>query len=528
MTTDACDDTCKSFNPALWLGILGLAFLFVLLRWNNFDAPLNRDEGEYAYAAQLLISGGLPYEHSFLQKPPMIAYSYALAGLLAPDVFWAPRILAGVFAALATVLLGYIARREFGPGAALPAMWLMTPMILLPELDEFLANTEMFLLLPLLATAAVYVRSRHCKGGAAHWLAAGILAAITLCYKYTAFPLLALVFAAWSFEEWRGGNRPRAIAGHWLAALSGGTVAAAIVLAPFLLRDGGKKLWECTVVFNRFYAASPIFGMANFWRMLGEFWRFWWMLFLVPCLLVFKPERRVWFWAMLFFLAWLVTAGSLFGHYYIAIMPFWALLAAVALRGFAGWVADKASQPLHWLRPVFTGIVLLAVLAPDARWLVRTRQQFAADRLGPWKTFVESPLVAARLRQITAAGDLVYVAGSEPQILCYAHRFSPTRFDIAYPLMIPTPLAKGYQAEAIHDLQQRPPAAIVLVRFGSSWASQPGTPPDFLDFLKKLLVEKYDLVGGCLSDGRHFRWQEPLGREDMAHCVMILLKRKVP
>src|SRR5271170_1901103 len=118
----------KKFSPALWLGVLGLAFLFVLLRWNNFDAPLTRDEGEYAYAARLLLSGSVPYEHSFLQKPPMVAYSYALAGLLAPDVFWLPRILADVFAALATVLLGYIALREFGPGVAMPAMWLMTPM----------------------------------------------------------------------------------------------------------------------------------------------------------------------------------------------------------------------------------------------------------------------------------------------------------------------------------------------------------------------------------------------------------------
>ena len=528
MSTGACDDTRKRFNPALWLGVLGLAFLFVLLRWNNFDAPLTRDEGEYAYAAQLLLSGSAPYEHCFLQKPPMVAYTYALAGLLAPDVFWSPRILAGVFAALATVLLGYIARREFGPGAALPAMWLMTPMILLPELDQFIANTEMFMLLPLMATAAVYVHSRHCNGGAAHWLAAGILAALTVCCKYTAFPLLALVFAAWSFEEWRGGKSPRAMAGHWLAALLGGTVAAAGVLAPFLLRDGGKRLWECTVAFNRFYAASPFFRTANLWRKLGEFWRFWWIPFLAPCLLVFKLEKRVWFWAMLFVGAWLVTAGSYYGHYYIAIMPFWALLVAVALRGFAGWVAIKISQPLNWLRPVLTGIVVLAVCAPDAAWLLRTREQFAVDRLGPWKTFLISPLVAARLAQHTAAGDFVYVAGSEPQILCYARRFSSTRFDIAYPLMIPTPLAKGYQAEAIHDLQQRPPAAIVLVRSPLSWMTQPGSPPDFVDFLKKLLAGNYDIVGGCLSDGGQVRWREPLAGEDMPRCTMILFKRKAP
>jgi len=520
------DDTCKSFKPALWLGVLGLAILFVVLRWNNFNAPLIRDEGEYAYAAQLLLNGKLPYEHSFLQKPPMVAYSYALAGLLAPDVFWFPRILAGAFAALATVLLGYVGRREFGPGVALPAMWLMTPMILLPEMDQCIANTEMFMLLPLMGTVAIYVHGRHCGGGAGHWLAAGVFGALTLCYKYTTFPLLAFVFAVWTFEEWRGGKSPRDLAWHWLAALSGGAVAAAGVLAPFLLRDGGKRLWECTVVFNRYYAVSAFFGTANLWRRLSEFWGFWWILFLVPCLLIFKPERRVWFWAGLFLGAWLGAAGSYYGQYYIAIMPFWALLAAVGVRVFAGWIAVKAGQSPDRLNAVFSGLVVLAVCAPDAAWMIRSREQFVADRLGPWKTFLIAPAVAARLKEHTAPGDLVYVAGSEPQILSYAHRFSSTRFDIAYPFIYPTPLAKGYQAEVIHDLQQRPPAAIVLVRSRSSWMTQPGTPPDFGDFLGKLLAENYEIIGGCLFDDEQGRWHEPLARQQLARCSMILYKRK--
>ena len=144
-------------RPGAWLGVAGLLLLFVALRWNNCNAPLIRDEGEYAYAAQLLRHGVVPYTHSFLQKPPMIIYSYALANAILSQVFWAfSRLLVYLFVALATGLLGFIARREFGAGVALPAMWLMTPMVLLPEIQQFTANTEMFMLLPLLATVAVY------------------------------------------------------------------------------------------------------------------------------------------------------------------------------------------------------------------------------------------------------------------------------------------------------------------------------------------------------------------------------------
>src|SRR5438445_13817343 len=51
-----------------WLGVLGICLLFVVLRWNSHNVPLVRDEGEYAYAAQLLRHGLVPYRDAFLQK----------------------------------------------------------------------------------------------------------------------------------------------------------------------------------------------------------------------------------------------------------------------------------------------------------------------------------------------------------------------------------------------------------------------------------------------------------------------------
>src|SRR2546426_528063 len=59
--------------------VLVLTVLFLAVRWNTFAAPFERDEGEYAYAAWLMRQGILPYENSFMQKPPMVIYTY-LAG----------------------------------------------------------------------------------------------------------------------------------------------------------------------------------------------------------------------------------------------------------------------------------------------------------------------------------------------------------------------------------------------------------------------------------------------------------------
>jgi hypothetical protein len=196
-------------------------------------------------------------------------------------------------------------------------MWLVTPMVLLPGLEQFTANTEMFMLLPMMGVVALYVYARHSNsGGAWIWFAAGSLSAIALCYKYTVFPLLAGVFAFWSWEEFQTRRNLASLGKHWLSALSGLVLGLAATLGFFLIHDGGKSLWEWTVAFNRFYLASKAFGLASFLNRLHLFWNAWWILFLLPVSLILWRERRVWFWIGLFLVAGLTTAGSLYGLLY--------------------------------------------------------------------------------------------------------------------------------------------------------------------------------------------------------------------
>ena len=508
------------------LGLSGILLLFLALRWNSFNLPLIRDEGEYAYAGNLLSHGLAPYQHAFLQKPPMIAYTYALAGLLAPHVFWFPRLLAYFFVALTTGLLAYIARLEFGRGIALPTIWLFTPMLLLPEIDQFTANTEMFMLLPLLATITIYVRSRHygCQRG--QWLSAGFLAATAFWYKYTALPVLMVIFIAWSLEEWRARQSLRWLCRRWFFALLGAAAASLAILAFFLAKDGGNSLWDCTVRFNRFYASSSSFGWATFPSVLKSLWSHWWILFLLPGLLLIRPAPRVAFWFVMWLAAWASANASIYGHYYLPLMPTWALLNAVALQKLARWAATKSPFSEICWRRILIVLALACICFPDLPWMTRTKSQFAARKFSGGNPFAESLLVGKRVAQLTSPQDYVFVAGSEPQILCYAQRFSPSRFVIAYPLMFPTPLAWGYQHEAICELRQHPPAIIVFATSQLSWMPRKGTPSDFLDFLHQFLATDYEVVGGYVLDDHTGHWMEPLPEPVRPKASLIVSRRK--
>jgi len=512
-------------HPGRWLGIVGIAFLFIALRWNSYDAPLIRDEGEYAYSAQLLIHGIAPYQHAFIQKPPMIIYSYALANLLLPDVFWAPRLLAYVFVALATVLLGYITRLEFGKDFVLPAVWLATPMILLPGIDEFTANTEMFMLLPLVATITVYIRSRHRGHRPKYWLAAGFLGVTTLCYKYTTLPVLVFVFLVWSGEQWRQMHDARLLRQSWQAAVLGALLASILELGFFLAHDGAARLWECTVLFNRYYVASNNFAVTCLWSRFGTFWNNWWILFFIPWAALLQPRPRVWFWLGMFVSTIFATGASGYPQYYIVIMPFWALLSAVGICALASRITDRSARPARWARCLLTAAIVLLVIRPDVPWLVCTRERFAEMKMDGFP-FIGSPVVARHMAELSSPNDFVFIAGSEPQILYYARRFSHTRFITVYPLMIPTAVALKYQREAIDDLREFPPKLIVSTPTPNSWLWQAGTPPEFDEFLNQFLQQDYVLVGGYVTGKQEGHWSEPLATNETANADLLVFTRK--
>lgn len=515
--------TRKNLSAVQWLALLGLGALFLALRWNNYAAPLDRDEGEYAYAGQLLVQGIAPYEYAFIQKPPAVFYSYAFSNLLLPHVYWSPRLLADLFVALATLLLGFIARQEFGEGVALPAMWLVTPMILLPGLELSGANVEIFMLLPMMATVAIYCFSRKNGNKNAHWFAAGFLAAVTLLYKYTALPVLTLVFIAWLFELWQPAAKAQPIFRALGCAVAGGGLAGGLGLAFFLIHDGGKTFWECTVAFNRYYAGTDNFSLSYLCSRCEDFFYNWWILFIIPWAVLLQPRSRLWFWAGILICAIIATNGSCYGHYYAALMPFWALLSAAGIRAVALRIAERRAGLTTGL---ITMVCVALILLPDMRWMLCSNEEFAKEKMAVYP-FYEAQILASEVSQRSSPGDFVYVAGSEPEIYYYAQRFSPTRFITTYALMIPTPLAAHYQDEAIQDLQSRPPKLIVFAQTGSGWLRQAATPPEFQNFLGTFLTQHYSLVGAYVkADPQNNYWTTNLDIAGFRSASLLLYQHK--
>ena len=134
------------------LVLVATAAIVIYVRLRLASVPLERDEGEYAYAGQLILSGLPPYDAVYNMKFPGAYYVYAAIMAALGQTDWAIRVgLLTVHLATAGFVFA-VGRRVVGPIAATVAA--MTFMLL--ALDRWamgvFAHATHFIILPAVAS----------------------------------------------------------------------------------------------------------------------------------------------------------------------------------------------------------------------------------------------------------------------------------------------------------------------------------------------------------------------------------------
>lgn len=500
----------------------GLALLFVGLQLNSFNAPFERDEGNYAYGAWIMTKGLTPYVNTFEQKPPLIFFPYLLALFINPLAVWPIHLIAFFSLALTVVILGWLVRREYGPRAGLMAASLLTPMVMQPYFNPFAANTEKFMILPLVGLLAVYVFNRNRESNWP-WFWAAALGTTAVLYKQIAIFVVIYIFLVWLFEDWQREKSFKTGVERVGFALVGALLTFVVVCGYFLARAGLAAFWDQLVVYNRAYIAST--GGLTFIYLIGHLqmlWRFWPLLFfLLGWYLIVRPARW-WFYLGLLLVGLASVFNTPLGHYYIMIMPFWAIVTAVSLDSLALKFKSRAGVAALFM----TLLLLVTMLWPVNDWYFMAPNEVSARNYGPLNPFVEAPIVAKRVAELTRPSDYVFIAGSEAEIYYYAKRLAPSQITGTYGMMFETPPAPAMQKQVIGDLEKHPPRVIVWVRSPLSWLVRPKSPRLIFDYLFRVMKERYVLVGGSIRRGAEAFWQEPLRPETYGSCSIKVYKLK--
>jgi hypothetical protein len=173
--------------PQLWW--LSAALAFTLLRLPSLLQPhWYTDEAGYAAAGREMLSGRMPYSQIWNNKPPLHLATVGAVVHLFGSSETALHLLTMVFGAVALGAAAYIARHLFLPAKAATVTLMVAVMLGLPLFDADLAIPESLLIAPAAwAAAIVVVRLHEGRTAGAGWaVAAGLLAAATVCYQQTA------------------------------------------------------------------------------------------------------------------------------------------------------------------------------------------------------------------------------------------------------------------------------------------------------------------------------------------------------
>jgi 4-amino-4-deoxy-L-arabinose transferase-like glycosyltransferase len=534
----------KHLRTSLPMTLLLLALLFIaVVRIRLLATPLERDEGEFAYAGQLMLQGIPPYKLFYNMKLPGIYAAYAVLML-----FFGQGVSGIHFGFLlvnlaASLLLFRLARRFLDVPGAVAASASYALLSTSPVVLGLWAHATHFVVAAALAGLLLLLRGED-SGKPSLFFCSGLLFGVACLMKQPGgvFGLFGLCLlaarGAREREQWRM---------HWqrLALYGAGLVAPLTLTAGILWQAGVfQRFWFWTVVYARVHAAE--FGWRQGLWLLSLFFKdmpftadglFWITagLGLVSLALV-KGElwKRLWLAAFFVFSAVAVSLSFYFSeHYFVMLLPALCLLAGQALSAAlhwartrmpgAAWTAVAASLFIvMWLLVVFHHRAVFFSLSPDQ----------VCARTYPGNPFVECAQVGRYLREQASPNARIAVLGSEPEILFYARRHSATGYIYMFDFFLPQPYAAAMQREMIAQIQETRPEYVVFVKDPLSWDLRGNFNRDFdapvMAWLPKYAGAFYEPVELVILEPRvEYYWGREAGSRTPQHEAFIgVVKRK--
>jgi 4-amino-4-deoxy-L-arabinose transferase-like glycosyltransferase len=478
--------------------------LFALMRISLISIPFERDEGEYAYIAQRMLVGDVPYRDAFDQKPPGVFLIYLITFALFGQSVQAVHVVMHVWTLAGVVLLFKLVQRLSGTTAGLLAAMAYAVMTAERGVLGSTANTEIFMLTPMIAGILCVTGTREQRIVPWRLIAGGALLACAFWIKQVV--ITDIIFACVIVALVDVSPPQSALHVLWpairrllLLALGAALITAPIFLY-FILHRALHDFLYAAFIYNFGYSTSELGSFALVWgRFRGTFgailaadWLFW--MAGAAAIAVLFVQRH---WRLLgFYLGFLALssvgvsfAGYFRPHYFMQLLPAVASLAGVGLA----WALDRlGTLQKSVIRYAAQTAVLVAVLAvpvfQNRFILFAPSPAVALTRLYGVERFVFSRAMGERLRDRTSPADPILIAGAEPQIAFYAHRKNATRYIFFDPLTARYPGVLENQQQALAEIVSSQPAYIVDVIGVGSGGSTPQagvTEMYFFDSLRR-------------------------------------------
>jgi 4-amino-4-deoxy-L-arabinose transferase-like glycosyltransferase len=467
-------------NFCLFVIFLALLSVTIFIRIRTLSVPLERDEGEYAYAGQLILQGVPPYQLAYNMKMPGIYAAYAaiiaVFGQTASGIHFGVLLINTV----TVILIFLLTKKLFNTlaGVAAATFFAITS---LSRFVQATANAENFVVLPAIAAILLLVKFSETKK---IWqlITAGLLMGVAFMMKQHAIGfiifggILLLLF-----------NKPFTFKKLFAPVV----IYSVCVVLPFLITC--VILWHCGV-FDKFwfwtfdYAGKYVsivplqIGLKMFTAnasLIVQSAPLIWLAALLgfACIFWVQNLRKHWKFLSAFFVCSFISIcpGMYFRfHYFLLLLPAVCILAGAAVftaENLCLKIVKSQKTASVICSAVFIGIWLHTLFLPQNYYFENDPVLISRLTFGS-NAFAEMREIADYIKQHSNTNDQIAVMGSEPEIFFYSQRRSASPYIYMYPLMEPQPYAHKMQQEMITHIEQNKPRFFVFVTNNFSWLQE--------------------------------------------------------
>ena len=493
-----------------WLTVAVAVFGIALaVRIRLLSMPLERDEGEYAYAGQLMLEGISPYKLVYNMKFPGTYAAYALMMSIFGQTITAIHLGLLLVNAATVCLIFVLGRRLLDPIAGLSAAASYAILSLLGCVLGLAAHATHFVVLPVVA-GTLLLLNRSERRVLARLFVSGLLFGCAVLMKQPAVFFALFAVTCLLVEH----SRPlhfRQLATRIFVFTVATIFPFAFICALFWSLGVFDKFWFWTVYYSREYAtlvplsqAGRVFANAVA-PIIGAAWPLWALAAIGLLLGVWRAPIR----GVTVFVFWLLVCSFLAlcpgfyfrPHYFILLLPALSLLIGITSSTLSRIGYSKTLWPIPLL---LCAAAFSLPLSSERKLFFQDSPVEACRTIYPESPFLESIRIANYLRDHTDPTDTVAVLGSEPQIYFYAKRHSATGYIYMYGLMEGQKYARRMQAEMEREIEAARPKYLVSVVMSDSWLPRPGSDRQIFAWADEYTGKNYEVVGfvNLMAPGR--------------------------
>ena len=433
----------------------------ILIRLHLANIPFERDEGEYAYAGQLINQGVPPYQEVYNMKFPGVYYMYALSFRLFGEGVYAPRYLVLVFQLIGSLYLFFLGRRLINPLAGLLSSVAFMLFNLTLALQGTQANAEHFVVGFLIPSLYLLYRGVEEEAWPNIFLS-GILAAIACLMKQHA-AIFTTVGIIWILYI----HRLRSF--KYLAAFAVGGIIPVLLMFGFLWHAGvWDRFYFLTIQYAREYVGVVPFNAGvkqlspvkhdggNLSYLLVWFVSAGVLGLMLPSP---KPKVRLFFLLLLLASSLSVMPGFYFRrHYFLMMVPVFSLLFAYTAFQLSAFLNGKVRYAVLSVYALFSAAFVF-IYQRDCFFMLSPEGVIESMYHGT--PFAPSGKIADYIKGHSQPGDRICMVGAEPQLFFLSQRRSASGYIYIYPLLENQKYAGRMTDEFIAQSEHYQPAILV-------------------------------------------------------------------